>query len=126
MEHQKMNSKLLSSGTLANAYLSFPFLPNELNEMVLSVMRKKQSGRKIVYEDIEVNEAAFLLCRQVRLTNEEIDVLRSLIENREFNAKKMGVYLNSLNNKMIQLNKKLRIRYVMKEGYRLVKENEES
>ena len=120
----KINSDILLSDTLSNAYISLPFFPSELEELVTQVTDKKKKGQKTVYEDIEIDEASFRLCDKLRVTNEEINVIKALIDKEDINSRKSWPYISSLNNKLTKLNKKNRIRYVMQEGYRLVTDNE--
>lgn len=121
---EKINSKTLLAETLANSYLSFPFLPYELTELMNKVRDKAASNKLLKLSDVEIKVSDFRLCGQLRMTNEEIDILSSLVEQQNFNEKKAGTHINSLNNKFKKINKKLHIRYVMNEGYRLVTENE--
>ena len=65
-----------------------------------------------------------MLCGKLRVTAEEINVFKALIKKEEMISKQSGAYITSLNNKFSKLNKKIRIRYVMQEGFRLVTDNE--
>ncbi len=118
----KVNSKLLSDEVLANAYLTLPFLPYELTGLMEAVLEKSSRKDKFVLFDGELEVSGFKLCRQLRLTNEEADILEALSAKREFNAKRAGPYINSLNHKFEKLGRKLHIKYVIGEGYQLVPE----
>ena len=123
MSH-KVNSDILLDGVLANSHLSFPFFPDELINLTAEVAQKAASSELLSYEDLSVDIGSFLLCGDIRVTNEEINILKSLAERQQFDQKKAELYIGSLNNKLELLKKKTRIRYVMKEGYRLVTDNE--
>lgn len=120
----KINSDILLDDVLANAYLSFPFFPYELTELTKEVTEKVQAKEKLEYADVTVDVSEFLLCGSVRVTNEEINVFRALTDKTELNAKRTEPYINSLNNKLKKLDKKLRIQYLIGEGYRLVTDYE--
>ena len=120
----RVNSDILLDNVLANAHISFPFFLGELTRLSEEVLKKSKGNQKISFADIELDVGAYMLCNKIRVTNEEIDVLSALINNSEFNSKKSGPYIGSVNNKLERLNKKTRIRYVMKQGYRLVTDYE--
>lgn len=120
----KINSDILLDDVLANAHISFPFFPSELTDLMHEVLDKTKTENKIRFEDMEINGKNFLLCGKLRITNEEINTADALIKGSEINAKRSEPYINSLNNKFQKLGLKARIRYVMKEGYRMVSEYE--
>ena len=93
-------------------------------KLTAEVAQKAASSELLSYEDLSVDIGSFLLCGDIRVTNEEINILKSLAERQQFDQKKAEPYIGSLNNKLERLKKKTRIRYVMKEGYRLVTDNE--
>ena len=122
--HSKINPDILISDNLAASYITLPFFPTELSEHIEQTIRTKNSGEKLAYEDVEIDEASFMLCGKLRVTAEEINVFKALIKKEEMISKQSGAYITSLNNKFSKLNKKIRIRYVMQEGFRLVTDNE--
>lgn len=124
ISERKINSGMLMDDVLANSYLSLPFLPYELTELVNEINMKIKSDEKIQYSDIEMNLSDFMLCGKIRVTNEEINIFNMLIKREEPDHKKAGPYINALNNKFRKLNKNIRIKYVMNQGYRLVTGNE--
>lgn len=124
ISERKINSGMLMDHALANSYLSLPFLPYELTELVNEINTKIKSDEKIQYSDIEMNLSDFMLCGKIRVTNEEINVFKMLIEREEPDHKRAGPYINALNNKFRKLNKNIRIKYLMNQGYRLVTDNE--
>ena len=120
----RVNSDILLDEVLANAHISFPFFPGELTRLSDEVLKKKNEKQKLSFAEIELDVGGYMLCGKLRVTNEEIDVLSALINKTELDSKRAGPYIGSLNNKLERLNKKTRIRYVMKEGYRLVTDYE--
>ena len=122
-----VSTKLLMSQPLANAYLPFPFLPEELRAAVESVTEKAASAETLEYGDVRIPVARFSVeGTDIRLTADEIDVLKSLAAGEKTKKHGLNVYINALNQKCIAAGKKLRIVYQIKEGYRLVTDHEES
>lgn len=117
---KKINTGILIRDDLASAYLSLPFLPGELNSLIESINEKCRSQEKLIYEDVSFDISDFLLCGKLRVTNEEIDIFRSLINEKELDNKRAGPYINALNFKLQRLEKKPRIEYILHKGYRLV------
>ena len=122
---RKINSGKLMDKMLANAYLSLPFMPSELTTLIKSVDSKHKSKEKLEYEDVSFDISGFRLCDEMRVTNEEIDIFRSLVNNSETDNKRAAPYINALNRKFKKLRKRPTIKYVINEGYRLVKNNNE-
>lgn len=120
----KVNSDILLDSVLANSYLSFPFFPSELTGLARDIAEKANSDEILEYSDAQINVSEFMLCGNTRVTNEEINVFQTLINGTQLNPKRMGAYINSLNNKLQKLNRKPRIKYLMGEGYRLVTDYE--
>lgn len=119
---KSVNSGMLSEKIIANSYIKLPFLPNELSARLDDIYKKRHSEEILKYSDIEIDEKNFSICGDARVTNEEINVIKALSSKSELDIKRAGVYINSLNNKFKKLNKKLRIKYLINEGYRLVDE----
>ena len=119
---KSVNSGMLSEKNLANSYIKLPFMPNELSERLDDIDKKHHSEEIFKYSDIEIDEKNFSLCNEIRVTNEEINTIKAISSKSELDIKHSGVYINSLNNKFKKLNKKLRIKYLINEGYRLVDE----
>ena len=122
---RKINSGKLMDNILANAYLSLPFMPGELTELIKSIDSKHKSKEKLEYEDGKFDISGFRLCDEIRVTNEEIDIFRSLVNQGETGNKRAVPYINALNRKLRKLRKRPAIKYVINEGYRLVKINNE-
>ena len=86
----------------------------------MEISKKKSAAKIIRYEDIEIDTGNFILRPDIRVTNEEINIISALVSKGKLNEKKVQPYINALNNKFRALGKKIHIGYVMKEGYRLV------
>lgn len=123
---KNINTELLTDPVLANDYLCLPFFPTELLEAVEKIAEKREGGAEKIHapENIEINVLENKICGNIRLTNQEIRIFRNLCDGETVNPKNIGPYINSLNHKLEQLNKRTRIRYIMKEGYRLVMNHE--
>lgn len=119
----KISSSILMSEILANAYLAFPFFPNELTELMNEVIKCYNSKETISISDIEIQPSEFKLCGKTPVTAQEIKLVETLIGNKPLDAKRAEPFINSLNNKLEQLGKKNRIKYITGDGYRLVTEN---
>ena len=119
---KRVNSGMLSEKIIANSYIKLPFMPNELSSRLDDIYKKCHSDEVFRYSDIEIDEKNFSLCNEIRVTNEEINTIKAISSKSEHDIKHSGVYINSLNNKFKKLNKKLRIKYLINEGYRLVDE----
>ncbi len=117
-----VNSGMLSEKNLANSYIKLPFMPNELSAKLDDICKKRNSDEVFRYSDIEIDEKNFMLCGDTRVTNEEINIIKAISSKEELDTKHSVVYINSLNNKLKKLNKKLKIKYLINEGYRLVDE----
>lgn len=116
----KVSSSLLLDDVVANAYLSFPFFPDELKDIMREVMTYLHSEETIHASDIEIKPAAFRLCGKIPVTAQEIGVMKALIGQKSIDAKRAEPYIHSLNNKLERLGKTQRIKYISGEGYRLV------
>ena len=124
ISEKSISSSMLLGNNIANAYISLPFLPQELLELASEVINRRKSSNVFSRGDIVVSEGSFMLCGKQRITCREMDVLSALSQDKEIDAKRMGAYINSLNIKIEGINKKPRIKYINGEGYRLVNNNE--
>ncbi len=120
LSEKRIGIKMLCDDVLGDAYLSFPFLPGELTELIEKVVSTLSSDEKLRFADAEIDIPDMKLCTTVPVTCEETEVFRTLMNKGAVDSKKAGKYISSLNHKLEKLNKKTRIRYLMNEGYRLV------
>ena len=109
---RKINSGKLMDNILANAYLSLPFMPGELTELIKSIDSKHKSKEKLEYEDVKFDISGFRLCDEIRVTNEEIDIFRSLVNKGETENKRAVPYINALNRKFRSHKVKKPLNYV--------------
>ena len=122
--NKKITSGMLIDDVLANSYLSFPFLPYELSERIKDVMSKSSSDNIIRFYDVEIYTGKFISSDNIRFTNEELNILKAVLNGEEIEVRNIHSYINSLNNKFTRNNKKTRLKYIINKGYRLVTENE--
>ena len=104
-----------------SAYLSFPFLPEDLTGLMQAVMEKRQSNETLSFCGVDVDVSGFCFSGTgTKLTNGEIDLLKELTQPRQTAGKRTRVMIQALNEKLKGLGKPARIVYEMKKGYRLV------
>ncbi len=124
ISEKKINVSMLCSEYTANSYLSLPFLPYELTERIDDICQKRKSDETLSYANVEFDVSKFTLCQKVKVTNEELNIFKHLISNQTIDNQRAGPYINALNNKFEKLNQKLRIKYLINKGYRLVIDDE--
>ncbi len=118
---RKVSAGILMAAPLANAYLPFPFLPEELTRLICQTQALAQDTHPIVCGDVTVIPARFRMeDTQLRLTVGELGLLKTLSEGPAPAAGAIVPYVNALNGKFALAGKKTRIVYQTKEGYRLV------
>ncbi len=115
--------RTLLDGTLANAYLPLPFLPDELIALIDSVRGKLSSEETLSFGSFEVKTSSFSISG-IRVTAGELDALAALSTGSLCGDGDDRVCINALNAKLSSLMLPQRIRYNKKNGYRLVNENE--
>ncbi|MBR0218235.1 MAG: hypothetical protein IJQ33_03395 [Clostridia bacterium] len=125
--------KTLLETPLPNAYLIFPFLPEDLKRTIREVTEKARSTEILRRGGVAVDVGAFRIeGTAVRLTNGEINLLRELSAPRRTAGKRTRVMIQALNEKLKSTGKNTeknaektaQIIYEMEKGYRLVNENE--
>ena len=118
---RKVSTALLMDSVLAESYITLPFLPEELVSLISTVMKRHKEGLDFSCGDVRINEKRFTFGDSCRITNEELIILHSLLDNQDINISKASSYINALNNKFEKTSKNpSRITYVIGEGYRLV------
>ncbi len=119
---KRVTSKMLCGSQIACSYLPVPFLPEEMRSLIKTLLEKKQSGKVFRTGEVSIDTSCFSM-EGVRVTNEEIDVLRAVCEDTPINVRSESVYISALNSKLGSLNKHSRIKYILGKGYRLVNNN---
>ena len=113
--------KTLLGSALPNAYLSFPFLPADLKQIMGEVAEKTRSEEPLNCCGVDVDVSGFCFTgTATRLTNGEINLLRELKTPRRAAGKRTRVMIQALNEKLKGIGKPARIIYEMEKGYRLV------
>ncbi len=121
---ERVRSDWLTDSHPANAYIGFPFFPDELTGLIGEVVEKSQSQEQLEYDGVQIDIGRFLLCGKLRVTNEEINIIRTLKDGQSLSAKRAEPYIHSLNHKLEQLGLPARIRYMIRKGYRMVTSDE--
>lgn len=115
-----VRAEMLLRPHIGSAYLSLPFLPEELLSLIDTLFQRILSERKLSCQDIEVDTAAFRLCDKMPVSEGEISLLEALVCRQPIDQKCAGPYISALNRKLEQLHKTSRIRYLINDGFRLV------
>ena len=85
--------KTLLGSTLPNAYLSFPFLPADLKQIMQEVAEKTHSTETLNCCGVDVDVSGFCFTgTATRLTNGEIDLLRELKKPRRAAGKRTELF----------------------------------
>ncbi len=121
--------KTLLGNTLPNAYLIFPFLPEDLKRMIREVTERSRSAETLHRGGVAVDVGGFRIDgTAVRLTNGEIKLRRALSAPRRTAGNRTRVMIQALNEKLKSTGKNgektARIIYEMEKGYRLVNGND--
>lgn len=118
-----LTTQELLAPTPANAYLSHPFLPAELEELIDSVLQKTAGAEVLQFEGFAVYPAEFSL-ETLPVTAGELDVLSALHAGQAVRGERQSVFIRALNARMTRLGLRYRIRYQKNTGYRMVTEDE--
>ena len=120
MTDSKITSDILRQKIIGNAYIQLPFLPNELYSLMENIYNKKNSHEVIKFEDVDIDVSSFKLCNTLPLTCGEIDTVQRILEKQAPDFKRESSNIASVNQKLSQLGKKPRIKYMGTDGYRMV------
>ena len=113
--------KMLLGSALPNAYLFFPFLPADVRQVMREVAEKPRSSETLNCGGVEVDVSGFCFTgTATRLTNGEINLLKTLKDPLRAAGKRTRVMIQALNEKFKRVGKPARIIYEMEKGYRLV------
>ena len=120
LTNTKLRLATLIDSVLANDYLPFPFTSSELKSKISRIREDLNSSAKLHSGDIEVDVSMFLIGTR-RLTAEEIEILRGLIEERAGDFESNVIHIGSINTKLADIGCSQRIRYLKQEGFKLVR-----
>ena len=110
---------------LPNAYLTFPFLPEDLFELIREVSRKTNSEDSFRWDEAEVDVPGFCFAgTDIRLTNGEINLMKNWTDGKQNVGKRTRTMIQALNEKLSRIGRKARIEYETGKGYRLVSNHE--
>ena len=113
----------LTQEVLPNAYLRYPFTPDQVRWCLRDTLGKAASAEKPDFCGVGIDVSGFRIVGGPRLTAGEIDVLRALIRTGTADAG-AGRYTDALNEKFARIGAKARIRYRPKKGFEAVTEDE--
>ena len=117
----------LSADPLPSAFLSHPFLPDDLIGLMQNVLCKAASREHFSAGGIDVDVSAFRMDGRVRLTAIEIDLLYTLANpapDEHPGASGLGAAVSALNEKLLSIKAPVFIRYRPKKGFELVEIHE--
>ena len=110
---------------LPEAYLSFPFLPEDLKNMAREIALRVKSDEVVGRDDYAIEVSRFRFRdSKLRLTLREIDLMKALIEGRRVGGRKARTNILALNEKLARGGSRTRIQYEPKNGYRLVNDDD--
>ena len=104
----------LTQEPLPNAYLSYPFTALILEQVIRDTLD---------FYGLKLNVSEFKIVDGPQLTSGEIDILKSLLENK-YVLTDDGASISALNIKFSGAGSRVRIKYRAKKGYELVNEDE--
>ena len=113
----------LTQEVLPNAFLLYPFTPEQVGRVLRDTMEKASSGETLRFGGLGLDVSGFRIVGGPRVTAKEIDAVRSLI-NGGAEASAGGAYICALNEKFARIGAGARIRYRAKKGFELVTEDE--
>ena len=118
-------SSLIVEKELPNAYLTFPFLPEDLLGLIGEVNRKTNSEESFRWDEAEVDVPGFCFAgTDIRLTNGEINLIKNWTDGKQSVGKRTRTMIQALNEKLSRIGRKARIEYETGKGYRLVSNHE--
>jgi len=108
----------LMDEVLANAYMPYPFDPEELTGTVKRILDMKGSDEQMMVGCCEIDIARFRITGGANVTVQEIDVLQTLLSGGQVSAKDMAC-ISALNEKFARIGDLPRIRYISEKGFEL-------
>ncbi len=121
----KLTASRLTKPLLANAYLTLPFLPAEFIGAIDRVVKNKTSSETLRFEDVYIKLSEYKLCGSLPVTDGEIELFAAMLRHERVNGGRIVPYVSALNAKLEQLDRSIRIKYLIDEGYRMVRTQNE-
>ena len=113
----------LMRAPLCAAYLSFPFLPEELLALIDNVDSKAHSTETLPFARFDIDIARFSLGGgRIALTAAEIDLVAALEGRGDMPRRRLPALVDALNRKLAALGSAALVKYELEKGYRLVNE----
>lgn len=112
-----VSKKILGGDALAESYLSYPFLPEELTAKIEEVTASRRSDETISLANMSLSVSDFSL-NGVRITLEEIKILKCISRGEAPDIRRADIFVDSLNKKLSNAGSVVRIEYTINEGYR--------
>jgi len=124
LQARPVSAHQLLEEPLPSAYLSYPFLPEELTQTVAALAELRASRERLRFADIDAAVSELSLGPGAPLSAGEAELLLRLQSGRPFLPGRDEPRIAALNEKFIRLKSRARIRYRAGEGFQLVTEDE--
>ena len=120
---EPVSASQLTEDVIPNAYLSYPFNTEELEDKIREMIDKACSDEKLSVGDTEIGVSDFRIIDGPSLTSTEINVIKSLVNGGSVTVDD-GAYISAINTKFLKTGSKTRIKYRTRKGFELVTEDE--
>jgi len=120
---EPVNSYLLCDNPLPDAYVSYPFTPEEIESVIKKTIEYRNSEDQVNVKDICISLKEFSLNGNQKLTMDEIETMQLLIKEAPIQFEKYAC-VSSLNRKLVNAGSVVKIKYKKVKGFELVTENE--
>ena len=121
---EPVTTGLLAEHPLANAFVAYPFQPEELYALIESVMEKRSCTEALAFANTALEAGAFRLRGGSELTCAEIDALRHILAREPLAQRDSGMLVSALNHKFARDAAGARIQYESGKGFYLVTDDE--
>ena len=123
LTNSPVSARPLTEEPLPSAFLSYPFTPQHLADVLRDTLEKAASGQRMTVCGIGVDVAGFRFADGPSLCAREIDVWKALTDGAPVTTDD-GAYISALNTKLARMGTKVKIRYKTGKGFALVNEDE--
>lgn len=121
--HEPVSVSRLTGAQAANAYLSYPFHPEDMVQIIRDTAEKAASEERLDVFGLKIDVGDFRMRNGSYLTGGEIDVLKSLLGGGSVTAGE-GAYVSALNVKLAAAGSQATVKYRTKKGFELVRGDE--